>query len=70
MQMISCITDFNGLHDVMLEIDGKNRNTEELLNIFKSLPYDIQSIAHRWTCSDTEFVDSSYTFLKKRYKNG
>lgn len=69
LQMKSNITDFDSLHDVMIEIDGKSRTEEELLEIFLSLPEHIQHIAHEWSCSDTVFGDESYTYLSKKHND-
>lgn len=63
------IKNFDGLHDVLIELDRKSRTLVELIEIFNSLPEDIQMLAHMWSCSDTEFRDKAYVFLQKKFSS-
>jgi myo-inositol catabolism protein IolC len=53
------------LHDVCVELDGKERSEKELRYIFENLPVNIKNIAHGWTIGDTVFGDEAYVWLKK-----
>ena len=69
MMFKSEIEDFNGLHDVIAELRDKGDkrpmlSEEQLLEVFMSLPFHIQMIAHEWTCSDTVFRDEAFVYLR------
>ena len=61
--------NFDRLHDILVELDGKSRGEQELSEIFNSLPEQIKNIAYQWSGSDTVFGDEAYSYLLKKMEH-
>lgn len=57
--------DWEGLHDVVAQLDNKPRTKEEIQAIFDKLPERVKDTAHQWGLSDTVFGDEAYVYLSK-----
>ena len=56
---------WEGLHDVVVQLDGKSRTKDEIRAIFNRLPERVKDTAHQWGLSDTVFRDEAYVYLSK-----
>ena len=62
-------SDFDILHDVILEVSEKSRSNEEIEKIWQNLPEGIRLQAEQWGVGDTVVRDNIYEFLKKENKS-
>ncbi len=56
---------WEGLHDVLCNLDGKARTPAEVRAAFDALPDSVKIKAMIWGLSDTEFGDAAYLHFKR-----
>ena len=60
--------DFNGMHDVLFELTGHSYTHNELEELWRKLPEDIQEDFTHWGGSDTVVRDNMYEYYEKLMK--
>lgn len=55
----------DNFHDCVLLATGDSYTPEELLELFNTLPAEIQGIALSWGLSDTVFRDCVFEYLRE-----
>jgi hypothetical protein len=60
--------DFNGMHDVLVSLTGHSYSHEELEQLWRKLPEDIQDEFIRWGGSDTVVRDNMYEYYEEIMK--
>lgn len=56
-------SDYNVLHDVIVEVTDLEPTNEQIDNFWANTPTHIKAIAYAWGTSDTVFRDKFYEYL-------
>lgn len=57
-------SDWDGLHDVIVDTLDVQPTKEQAMSVFDQLPENVQLIAFKWGMSDTVFRDEAYEAIE------